>query len=67
MRILFLGGTGLISSAVSPLLVERGHDLTLANRGTSPKASAPANRSRIWLGSAPGDTWKSYSNCRWLP
>ena len=42
MRILFVGGTGLISSAVSPLLVERGHHLTLINRGESAKASAPA-------------------------
>lgn len=41
MRILFIGGTGLISSGVSPLVVERGHDLTVLNRGTSPKASAP--------------------------
>lgn len=35
MRILFLGGTGTISSACSPLAVERGHDLTLVTRGTS--------------------------------
>lgn len=41
MRVLFVGGTGLISSAVSPLLVSRGHDLTLINRGTSVKADAP--------------------------
>ncbi len=41
MRILFIGGTGLISSAVSPLVVARGHDLTLVNRGTSPNATAP--------------------------
>lgn len=42
MRVLFIGGTGLISSAVSPLLVERGHDLTLVTRGTSAKAQVPA-------------------------
>jgi len=41
MRILFIGGTGLISSAVSPLVISRGHDLTLVNRGASPKAMAP--------------------------
>lgn len=41
MRILFLGGTGLISSAVSPLVVERGHDLTLVTRGESAKAALP--------------------------
>ncbi|MBN2176250.1 MAG: NAD-dependent epimerase/dehydratase family protein [Demequinaceae bacterium] len=47
MRILFIGGTGLISSAVSPLAIERGHDLTLVNRGSSPKASAPEGASVI--------------------
>jgi nucleoside-diphosphate-sugar epimerase len=41
MRVLFIGGTGLISSAASPLVIERGHDLTLVNRGVSPKGSAP--------------------------
>ena len=41
MRMLFIGGTGLISSAVSPLVVAQGHDLTLINRGTSLKADAP--------------------------
>ena len=41
MRVLFIGGTGLISSAVSPLVVQRGHELVLVNRGTSPKASPP--------------------------
>lgn len=41
MRVMFIGGTGLISSAVSPLVVERGHDLTLATRGTSAKADVP--------------------------
>ena len=41
MRILFVGGTGLISSAVTPLVLERGHELTLLNRGQSAKAHAP--------------------------
>ena len=41
MRVLFIGGTGLISSAASPLVIERGHDLTLVNRGVSPKGVAP--------------------------
>ena len=47
MRVLFIGGTGLISSAVSPLLVERGHDLTLVTRGVSAKADAPQGASTI--------------------
>ena len=41
MRVLFIGGTGLISSACSPLAVERGMDLTLVNRGSSTRADAP--------------------------
>lgn len=47
MRVLFIGGTGLISSAVSPLVVERGHELILVNRGQSPKGTAPEGASVI--------------------
>ena len=35
MRVLFVGGTGVISSACSRLAVERGVDLTLLSRGQS--------------------------------
>lgn len=35
MKILMIGGTGIISSAVSDLLLARGHELTLLNRGES--------------------------------
>jgi nucleoside-diphosphate-sugar epimerase len=35
LRVLFLGGTGVISSAVADLAVERGIDLTLFTRGAS--------------------------------
>jgi len=35
MKVLFIGGTGVISSACSRLAVERGIDLYLLNRGTS--------------------------------
>lgn len=34
MKALFIGGTGIISAAVSKLAVERGWDLSLLNRGT---------------------------------
>ena len=37
MRILFIGGTGIISSACSALAVERGIDLHLLCRGQSPR------------------------------
>lgn len=33
MKVLFIGGTGLISEAVSKLTLERGHELYLFNRG----------------------------------
>jgi nucleoside-diphosphate-sugar epimerase len=35
MKILFIGGTGVISSACSKLCSERGHDLYLLNRGNN--------------------------------
>ncbi|HBF41878.1 MAG TPA: NAD-dependent dehydratase, partial [Anaerolineaceae bacterium] len=35
MRILFIGGTGTISSACSELAIKRGYHLTLLNRGKS--------------------------------
>ncbi|TNM70474.1 SDR family oxidoreductase [Streptomyces sp. NP160] len=35
LRILFIGGTGIISSAASALAVERGHELHVLNRGTT--------------------------------
>ncbi len=36
MKILIIGGTGLISTAVSRYLLADGHDLTLYNRGETP-------------------------------
>jgi nucleoside-diphosphate-sugar epimerase len=36
LRILFIGGTGTISTSVSALALARGHDLTIVNRGTTP-------------------------------
>lgn len=33
MKILFIGGTGTISAAISRLLISQGHDLYLLNRG----------------------------------
>ncbi len=42
MRVLFIGGTGLISSACAQSAISRGIALTLLNRGVSRKYSAPA-------------------------
>lgn len=41
MKVLFIGGTGLISSACSELAIGLGHDLYLLNRSTSRKYPAP--------------------------
>jgi nucleoside-diphosphate-sugar epimerase len=41
MKLLFVGGTGLISSACSELAVEQGHELYLLNRAQSSNYSAP--------------------------
>jgi nucleoside-diphosphate-sugar epimerase len=42
MNLLFIGGTGLISSACSELAVKRGHELSLLNRSGSRKHVPPA-------------------------
>jgi nucleoside-diphosphate-sugar epimerase len=41
MKILFIGGTGLISSACSELSIARGHELFLLNRSISTKYPTP--------------------------
>jgi len=42
LRVLFIGGSGVISSACSWLAVERGIDLTVLNRGASRDRPLPA-------------------------
>lgn len=41
MKILIMGGTGLISSACSDLAVARGHELFMVNRSTSAQYAVP--------------------------
>lgn len=41
MKILFIGGTGIISSACSNLALARGHELFLLNRSVSTKLPVP--------------------------
>lgn len=41
LRILLIGGTGIISSAVTRLAVERGHDVAVLNRGSSATRPLP--------------------------
>ena len=38
MKVLFIGGTGIISSACSQLALDRGMELYLLNRGQSIRA-----------------------------
>ena len=54
MKVLFIGGTGLISSACSELAVERGHTLFILNRSTSTKYSLPSGAT-ILQGDIHGD------------
>jgi nucleoside-diphosphate-sugar epimerase len=42
MKVLFIGGTGIISTACTALAIERGYDLFLLNRGQK-KADIPAS------------------------
>src|SRR5882757_4594208 len=42
LRVLFIGGSGTISSACSQLAVDRGIELYLLNRGTTAKHPLPA-------------------------
>lgn len=44
MKILLIGGSGLISTAIREHLVARGDTLVLFNRGRSPQRGAPASR-----------------------
>src|ERR1035437_1676341 len=47
MKVLFIGGTGLISIACSEQTVERGWDLTILNRATSKIHFLPAGANQI--------------------
>ena len=42
MKILFIGGTGIISSACTPEALKRGHEVTLLNRGREGRRALPA-------------------------
>jgi nucleoside-diphosphate-sugar epimerase len=42
LKVLFIGGTGIISSACAELAVERGLELTVLNRGETSKRTVPA-------------------------
>jgi nucleoside-diphosphate-sugar epimerase len=50
MRILIIGGTGLISTAIVDQLLERGDDVTIVNRGVTTVRFAGAERVRVLRG-----------------
>lgn len=52
MKILFIGGTGIISSACSSLALARGHKLFLLNRSVSRKIPVPEGATLL-----PGDVY----------
>jgi nucleoside-diphosphate-sugar epimerase len=54
MKALFIGGTGLISSACSELALERGVDLFILNRSRSGKYPVPAG-AHLLVGDVHGD------------
>ena len=47
MKVLFIGGTGIISSACAELAVQSGLELTLLNRAASTKHTLPAGARQI--------------------
>ncbi|MBN2176255.1 MAG: NAD-dependent epimerase/dehydratase family protein [Demequinaceae bacterium] len=47
MRLLFIGGTGLISSACARIAYDQGHDLTVLTRGRSQTYPAPRGARHI--------------------
>lgn len=47
MKVLFIGGTGLISIACSELALQRGMDLTILNRSVSTKHAIPAGAASL--------------------
>jgi nucleoside-diphosphate-sugar epimerase len=55
LKVLFIGGTGLISSACSELAVQRGIELTILNRARSTKYELPPG-AHLLTGDVHGDT-----------
>ena len=68
MRILFIGGTGIISTACTELAVARGHEVTVLNRGlrattpgVNPLVADVRNESSLTAALA-GKTWDAVVN-----
>jgi len=50
MKVLFIGGTGIISSACTELAIQRGYDLYLLNRGETTKRGPLPNGVKVLKG-----------------
>ena len=50
MKVLFIGGTGIISSACTELAIQRGIDLYLLNRGETTKRGPLPNGAKLLKG-----------------
>jgi hypothetical protein len=61
LRVLFIGGSGVISSACSRLAVARGIDLFVLNRGRSTDRPLPPTRDKT-AGRHTGTTFRSARN-----
>ena len=64
MKVLFIGGTGNISTAVSKLAVEKGIELFLLNRGTQ-KVKIPGTKHIKADISKPGEIVQALKNQKW--
>jgi hypothetical protein len=62
LRILFIGGNGIISSASSALAVARGDELALLNRGRS-TVRPPIDGVRQLIGDADDSASIAHANC----
>ena len=54
-RILFIGGSGVISAASVRLAVERGHQVTVLNRGKSSTRPLPDDVETLQADASDGD------------
>ena len=59
MKILIIGGTGTISTAISKLLIGQGHELYLLNRNNRGSA-LPSDRKSRRVGKECRSRWSPY-------
>ena len=65
MKVLFVGGTGIISTACTSLAAERGIDLTLLNRGRHATNLPPGVKTIAGDIAHPADGARALGDSRW--